>query len=40
MGEKLGGVVGKENKFVTIQRQSVRIPHLYSDEKIGLFWWG
>jgi len=37
MREKLGGFVRKKHGFVAIQRQSTRIPHLYSDEDIKLF---
>jgi hypothetical protein len=40
MGEKLEGLMGKGHGFVAIRRQSAGIPHLYSDEDVGLFWWG
>jgi len=40
MGEKLEGFMRKGHRFVVIQRQSARIPHLYSNKDVGLFWWG
>ena len=33
------GFVGKVHRFMVIQRSGVRLPHVYFDDDIGLFWW-
>jgi hypothetical protein len=38
--EKHRGFVGKGHRFKAIQRSGARIPHLYSDDDVRLFWWG
>ena len=38
MKEKHKGFV-EGHQFVAIQRLGARIPHLYSDKDVKLFWW-